>query len=401
MTSLFRYSSSPAIVPQTGCDWADTMVLNPAIIQDPKNHRLHMLFRATGPWPKKQMAGKPLPYPIFLGYGYSDDLGETWHADFSRPALAPALAYEKENIWINNIHGHRVVNHANGCIEDPRLHYVDGTLYLTAACRMFPPGPYWEHDEPTQCCPAWIHDIDQPFGIAARSNLTVTVLYQVDLDRLKAKDYEHAFAYVTHLTDPEVSDNRDAFLFPEKLIIDGQPQYVLIHRPREPHTFAGGRQGVSPSIFIGSATRLEDFPTHQARHELLAEPMFDWEGNRIGGSFPPIKISSNEWLLGYHGKKDDVTGYTQSFMILKQELGRFPRVIHRCPDRLMYARQPWELEGRFKIPCLFSCSGVVVGEDLIIGYGAADERVGIAKGSVSTLVSYLRQYDEAGNKNVS
>jgi len=401
MTSLFRYSSSPAICPQTGCDWADMMVLNPAMIKDPKTHRLHMLFRTTGSWPEKQIPDKSLPYPSFLGYGYSDDLGETWHADFSRPALAPALAYEKENIWIKNIHGHRVVNYANGCTEDPRLIYIDETLYLTVACRMFPPGPYWIHDEPTQCSPAWIHDADQPFGIAARANLTVTVLYQVDLDRLQAQDYEHAFAYVTHLTDPEVSDNRDAFLFPGKLTIDGQSQYVMIHRPREPYTFPGGREGVSPSIFISSASCLEDLPTNKAHHRLLAEPMFDWEGNRIGGSFPPIKISNNEWLLGYHGKKDDTTGYTQSFMILRQDADQFPRGLHRCPDRLMYARQPWELEGRFKIPCLFSCSGIVVGEDLIIGYGAADERVGIAKCKFSDLVSYLRQYNEIGNNIVS
>jgi predicted GH43/DUF377 family glycosyl hydrolase len=398
MTTLFRYASSPAIVPQAGCDWADTMVLNPAMIKDPKSDHLHMLFRATGPWPKKQMPGKPLPYPIFLGYACSDDLGKTWQADFSRPALTPVMGYDKDEIYIKNIDGRCVVNYANGCIEDPRLHYIEEMLYLTVACRMFPPGPYWEHDEPTQCCPAWIKDTNQPFGIAARTNLTVTVLYQVDLGRLKAKDYEHAFVYVTHLTDPEVSDNRDAFLFPEKLTIDGQSQYVMIHRPREPQTFPSGRPSVSPSIFIGSAVQLEDFPTSKASHQLLAEPMFDWEGNRIGGSIPPIKISANEWLLGYHGKKDDILGYTQSFMILRQMPNELPTVIHRCPERLMYAQQPWELAGRFKIPCVFSCSGVVVDETLVIGYGAADERVGIAWVKLKKLIAMVKKYDAKGRK---
>ena len=104
----------------------------------------------------------------------------------------------------------RVVNHANGCIEDPRLHWLDGNLYLTTACRMFPPGPYWLNDQPTQCAPGWVTG-DHPFGRAARENLSVTVLWRVDLPSLAARDYDHAFTYVTHLTDPDLGDNRDTF----------------------------------------------------------------------------------------------------------------------------------------------------------------------------------------------
>ena len=35
--------------PQESVDWASEMVLNPAIIKDPKTTRLHMLVRTTGP----------------------------------------------------------------------------------------------------------------------------------------------------------------------------------------------------------------------------------------------------------------------------------------------------------------------------------------------------------------
>lgn len=257
-----KYTSYLALSAQTSCDWADTMVLNPAMIKDPRSSRLHMLFRATGPWSRKQLFGRPLPYPIFLGYAYSDDLGETWQADFSKPALSPMLAYEKDQIYITNIEGQRVVNYANGCIEDPRLHWIDGTLYLTVACRMFPPGPYWEHDEPTQCSPEWIHDADQPFGTAARTNLTVTVLYKVDLDRLKSQKYDEAFAYVTHLTDPEVSDNRDAFLFPEKMRINGKSKYVLIHRPKAPAKLPGEQARTLPSRLIRGCPEWRDYGTN-------------------------------------------------------------------------------------------------------------------------------------------
>jgi beta-1,2-mannobiose phosphorylase / 1,2-beta-oligomannan phosphorylase len=235
----FQYSPEPVLVPRKGCLWADTMVLNPALIQDPESSRLHMLFRATGPWPEKQIPGKPLPYPIFLGYASSDDKGLTWTADFSRPALAPALKSNPDEIYVLNVEGRKMIDYSNGCIEDPRLFWLEGKLYLSVACRMFPPGPYWEQDEPTQCCPEWVHDKNHSFGRAARENLTTTVLYQVDLDRLKAKDYTRAFTYVTHLTDPELGDNRDVFLFPEKMVVAGRPQYVCIHRPKEPNKFPG------------------------------------------------------------------------------------------------------------------------------------------------------------------
>jgi predicted GH43/DUF377 family glycosyl hydrolase len=399
---MIRYSTSAVIAAKPGCSWADTMVLNPAIFTVSGSSRLHMLFRATGPWPQKRLPGKHLPYPIFLGYAFSDDRGETWVSDFSRPALAPMLGQSKEELLINNVEGGRVVNYSNGCLEDPRVTVVEGEYYMTLACRMFPPGPYWDESLKINTTltyrPDWAQE-DNELGKAAQENLTVTVLYKIFPDRLIMEDYEHAFAYVTHLSDPEVSDNRDMFLFPERLTIQGCKQYVCVHRPLRPEKFTGGKAGIVPSIFLSAADKLADFPTAKCRHQLLAEPLFEWEGNRIGGSFPPIKICENEWLLGYHGKKDNVMGYTQSFMILRQENDEFPRVVHRCSERLMYAKQKWEFSDLFTVPCLFSCSGVVVNDTLIIGYGAGDERVGVAWVDLAALVAYVKKYDKWGNED--
>ena len=50
-------SASPVLVPKPGSGWADTMVLNPGMIKDPDSSRLHMLFRATGPWPQARIEG--------------------------------------------------------------------------------------------------------------------------------------------------------------------------------------------------------------------------------------------------------------------------------------------------------------------------------------------------------
>ncbi|CAM4226732.1 putative GH43/DUF377 family glycosyl hydrolase [Paenibacillus endophyticus] len=402
MTPQFKYSSNPALVPQAGCDWASKMVLNPAIVQDPDGSRLHMLFRATGPWPQARKEGCFDPYPIFLGYAYSDDLGETWTADFSRPALIPALKQAQEEIYITNLHGERVRNYANGCIEDPRIFPVDGELYVSVACRMFPPGPYWmlDQDPPIETrydyIPSWVHEQDTPFHEAARTNNTVTVLFKLDLDKLKSGQYEEAFTYVCPLTDGSRSDNRDVFLFPHKMQIDGKEQFVVLHRPMTPAAFPGGEETVTPSIYIAAAERLEDLATADAKHQLMATSVFDWEANRIGASWPPIAIHTDEWLISYHGKKDAEFGYTQSFMIARNVPGAFPEIIHRCPDRLMYAQQNWELPTDYPTPCLFTTGGIIVGDQLIMAYGAADQKVGISWVNFESLIDHIKCFDAQG-----
>ncbi|MDR0352083.1 MAG: hypothetical protein LBI02_01570 [Opitutaceae bacterium] len=391
-----RTLDAPILAPRTGTPWADTMVLNPAIIDEPGSARLHMLFRASGPWPQVRTPGRPPPYPIFLGYAWSDDFGATWRADFSRPCLAPRLETDAEKIRIRNRAGEMVVNHANGCVEDPRLFRMEGRLYLSTACRMFAPGPYWERDDPMQCAPGWAAAAAHIFGRAARENLTISVLWEVDLTRLKAGDYERAFVYVAPLTDPERGDNRDAFLFSEKMVIDGRVRHVCLHRPAQPGAYGAEFAALQPAIFMAAAERLEDLGTPRAAHRLLAEPRFEWEGDRIGASWAPLPLGGGEWLLPYHGKQDAVVGYTQSFMILKPGGDGWPEVAHRCPDRLMFAQKRWELDGRFKTPCVFTCGGVVRDGALLMTYGAADTVAGAAWTDMAELVAHVRRYDAAG-----
>ncbi|MFA7345444.1 MAG: hypothetical protein WC003_14175 [Terrimicrobiaceae bacterium] len=390
-----HYSPHPVLVPQPGVEWADTMVLNPTVIDEPGTRRLHMLFRASGPWPQARIPGKPLPYPIFLGYAHSDDGGRSWEADFSRPCLAPRLATAPEALRIAGRSGNSVVNHANGCIEDPRLFRLDGKCYVTTACRLFPAGPYWEKDSPMQCAPDWAAEDAHALGRAARENLTVSVLFEVRLDALSAGQYDDAFRYVAHLTDPARGDNRDVVLFPEKLRIEGRERYVALHRPKESDGYC--EAGLPPSIFAAASDSLEEFPAPSTRHRLVAAPLFEWEGDRIGASWTPIRLGEDEWLLPCHGKQDAKVGYTQSFMILKTDGDGWPCVAHRCPVRLMFARQKWELKGRFPTPCLFTCGGVVLDGELIMTYGAADTVCGLAWANFDELVRIVRQFDENGN----
>jgi hypothetical protein len=357
-----------------------------------------MLFRATGPWLQKQLPGKPKPYPIFLGYSYSDDKGTTWHTDFSRPALAPALCYEMEGMYVINCDGERVVNHANGCIEDPRLFFLEGQCYMIVACRLMPPGPFWINDEPTQCGPDWVRG-PNPFGKAASANVTVNVLYKVDLERLARKDYEAAFQYVIHLTDPELDENRDVVLFPERMQINGRKQYVCIHRPFYPKVYPFVKEDMLPSIFICATDDLKKLWKESASQTILASPIFDWESNRVGASTPPIRISNTEWLLNYHGRTEEKgIGYTQSFMILEEQADTFPRITHRCSDRILYAAEPWEMPTSTPRPALFACGMIKLDNTLMLAYGASDERVGTALIDYEPLLAHVCKFDAQGRR---
>ncbi len=404
MKPTFRYLNKPALEPVPGCSWAEKMVLNPAIIKDPHSNEIHMLFRATGPWPQKRREGCHDPYPIFLGYARSHDAGETWDADFSRPALAPALGYEEPELYVADIRGKKVRNYANGCVEDPRIFYIEDELYLTVACRPFPPGPYWlgsQHppvETRFEYVPDWIFEGDDsdPFIQTARSNHTVSVLYKLNLDELKQGDYESAFQYVGPLTEGHVSDNRDVFLFPEKMMIAGKWQYLMLHRPMNVLPFEGGEQVNKPSIYLAAAESIADFARSKATHKLLAYPVFDWEENRVGASWPPVSLGNQEWLVSYHAKKNAQFGYTQSFMIVREQEDDFPVVIHRCSDRLMFAERDWEMPEDYPTPCLFTTGGIVMGEDLIMSYGAADQKIGMARVNFHDLLAYIRKYDKNG-----
>ncbi len=403
MKPLFTYSLEPALEPEKDCPWADTMVLNPAIVKAPDSNTLHMLFRSTGPWSHKRAEGSKFdPYPIFLGYAWSEDLGKTWTADFSRPALAPALEYDVDKIYITDDEGNQVINYSNGCIEDPRIFEVEGKLFLSAACRMFPPGPYWCEEGPEQArsanSPAWARSENNPFGKAAYKNDTTTVLFALNLDSLIKKDYDNAFTYVCNLTNPSVDDNRDVFLFPEKMLIDNKMQYVLIHRPHSPENFTAGAGYKKPSIMLAAAENIKELATDKATHKFLAAGIFDWEEERIGASWAPIKLDNGEWLLQCHGKTYPGYGYTQSFMILKERNNDFPEVIHRCPDRLMFAQQKWEMPDNFLCPCIFATGGIIVDDTLVISYGAADQKVGISWVNFKEVVDYVRLFDKQGNR---
>ena len=374
--------------PQKDCPWASEMVLNPSLIEDPDTGRIHMLVRVSGPTPEKRLPGKPMPFPIFFAYAWSDDGGETFEFDFERPALSPTIEYEEEKLWITDGRGVKVPNYVNGCIEDPRTFFVEGECYVAIAGRTFPAGPYWDHDEPVQCMPEWAKADNSPIG--NRGNVTTTVLYKVDLKALGNKDYDNAFKYITDLTDPDMGEDRDVFIFPEKMNIDGQMQYVMLHRPHHPDNYEGITE-TQPSILISAAPDLYSFAKNATRREVLYAPHLPWQKEKVGGSTSPIPMGNGEWLFNFHGKEDAIGGYAQSFMILKEREGDFPEITHLYPEKWIVNEADFEAPRKFKTPCVFFTGLIKKGEDkLLVSYGAADEYAAVMELDYNKIVETLR-----------
>lgn len=370
------------LTPQKNIEWASEMVLNPAIIKDPDTGRIHMLVRVSGPYPQKRIPSKPLPFPIFFAYAWSDDGGENFEFDFSRPALAPKMCYEEGKAVIKNGRGEIVPDNTNGCIEDPRLFWVEGECYCTAACRKYPPGPYWEHDEPSQCMPDWAK---------GQSNPTVTTLYKVDLKALADHRYEDAFEFITDLTAHENGEDRDVFFFPNKMTIDGKQQFVMIQRPHHPDKYEGIEES-RPSIVISSADDFYSFARGEAKRAVLYAPTEKWQAEKVGASTPPLSLGGGEWLLNFHGKEDAENGYAQSFMILKEVENDFPEMTHICKEKWIVNEADFEKPSKFKTPCVFFTGLIEKNEsELLVSYGAADQYVGVMELDFPKLMNELRR----------
>lgn len=385
--------------PIDDCPWANEMVLNPGVIRDPESGRLHMLFRATG---TGQHDGRPAAsdwaYPIYLGYAYSDDNGRNWRVDVTRPAMKPGLIGSPDGLKKIDAWGRPTINFANGCIEDPRLFWFEGACHLIVACRVFPPGAYWLRDDPMQLAPHWAHETNHGLGRAVSENITVNLLYEVDLEALTRGSYEDAFKYLTHLTNPEFGENRDVLLFPRRLAIAGESKVVCLHRPWEARHYTDSAEGMCPSIWFSVADSIDKLSAAECTQRVLAEPRFEWESNRIGASAPPIELGAGRWLVSYHGKQDLEVGYTQSFLILEEDDADVLKIKHRCSERLFVPTEDWEQPGKFSTPCLFVTAIVPHShDDWMVFYGASDERIGVAFVDRQDLLHHVERYDDVGD----
>ncbi len=166
--------------------------------------------------------------------------------------------------------------------------------------------------------------------------------------------------------------NRDVTLFPE--LIDGQ--YVCYHRPM-PGEF--GRY----SIWCARSSDLK----HWGRHRPVLEGSeTGWDSGRVGGGAPPIRTSEG-WLSIYHAADRNQRYCLGAFLADHRDPAR---VIARLQTPILSPEAPYEVDGFFR-NVVFTCGVTVDGDDLRIYYGASDETIALAEGSVSEIVSALLQ----------
>ncbi len=174
---------------------------------------------------------------------------------------------------------------------------------------------------------------------------------------------------------PYHANDKDVVLFPEKI----QGKYAAIHRPS--NWVGPGYPVERPSIWFAW---LDGLPGRMHGHQVIMQPEQPWEAKKIGAGPPPIKTKVG-WLLIYHGVDWDHT-YRAGAALL--DLEEPWRVIARTEEPILEPEEPYEVEG--DVPnVVFPEGAVVVGDELLVFYGAADKVCCVARVVLRELLDYL------------
>lgn len=294
-----------------------------------KDGKIHVLYRAVGDYDR---------YASHLGHAILDeDLSLLERTE--EPIFSPDI-----EVWEMST-------------EDPRLTEIDDELYLTYVVT------------PTPCPPGAVRrrlGIPEPEKRAgARAALA------------KVEDFRQ-FTRLGIIT-PFAVDERNTVLFPERI----EGTYAALHRPS--NWIGPGYPVEQPSIWFAF---LDGLPGRMYDHKVVMEPEQPWEGKKIGAGPPPIKTDAG-WLLIYHGVDPDHV-YKAGAALLDSEQPW--RVIARTSEPILEPEEEYEREG--DVPNVVFPEGVVViGERLLIFYGAVDKVCCAASVNLDELIEYL----EAGS----
>lgn len=162
----------------------------------------------------------------------------------------------------------------------------------------------------------------------------------------------------------ERQKNKDHVLFPEK--IGGR--YAILHRRPS-------------SIWLGFSDDLKTWTDHS----IIMSPREDndWDSKSIGANGVPIK-TEHGWLLFYHGY-DDNHIYRHSVALLDLDDPR--KVIHRPKSFIMEPEETWEIKGDVS-NVVFSCTNLVVDDDVYFYYAGADRLIGLATAPLAAVIAF-------------
>ncbi|PIN89433.1 glycosidase [Candidatus Pacearchaeota archaeon CG10_big_fil_rev_8_21_14_0_10_34_76] len=180
--------------------------------------------------------------------------------------------------------------------------------------------------------------------------------------------------------------NKDVALFPE--IVNGE--YVALNRPESTMHFT------KPGIWISYSKDL----VYWGKDKNLMRPRENsWEGERIGGGCPPIKLKEG-WLMIYHGVKsekneesgEDENIYSAGAVLL--DLKNPEKIIARSPKDTPLMKPEAKLEKFGFINNVVFPTGVVPDgrDNLLVYYGGADSYIFVRKFSIKSILKHMKFY---------
>lgn len=257
--------------------------------------------------------------------GYGRDVGQTRIAR-SKDGVNFVLE-DKNFVWLDeNIFPNHLYHH----FIDNRVTKIEDTYYIIT--------------------PVMVKGYDSPVGLLG-----------------KTKDFI-SYEPIEIITAPK---NRGASLFPEK--INGK--YYKLDRP-------GGGKGENCDIWISAS---EDLIHWGEFKPVLAHGYRFWNVTKIGPT-PPIKTDKG-WLTIMHGVFSPAGGTTYYLGAILLDLEEPWKVIGKTNSYILAPEEEYELHGNCD-NTVFACGALADEEkdEITVYYGACDNYICMAKGSLSELV---------------
>lgn len=169
-------------------------------------------------------------------------------------------------------------------------------------------------------------------------------------------------------------EDKDAALLPRRI----GNNWAMIHRP---YSSYGAHMWISYSPDL----------RHWGSHKIILRARRGgwWDANKIGLSPPPIETPRG-WLMLYHGVRHTPAGCLYRLGLALFDLNTPEICLLRANTWIFGPEAPYEREGDVG-NVVFPC-GYTIGEDgdtIHMYYGAADSSIALARGKISTLLSWL------------
>lgn len=171
-------------------------------------------------------------------------------------------------------------------------------------------------------------------------------------------------------------ENKDVVLFPNRVA----GAFAALHRP------VCGTPFTRPEMWFARSLDL----VHWGGHQPIVLGGAAWQSGRVGAGAPPLKVPGG-WLEIYHGNRQptrpgEVGAYYGGALLLEEE--RPWRVVKRTAEPFFTPEADFERHG-FLPDVVFPTAVIRVGEKLLMYYGAADARIGLAEFAEADLMAHL------------